>query len=177
MTKSFACPGLRLGWLCTRNKSLFEQMSCFKDYLTICPPAPSEVLTLIGLRNKDKLLQHTMNIVQQNLQELEVFFARHRDIFDWFPPRASTIGFLRLKGRLLRMGKGGASTRGILTREQTILLSDAIGLFRALQAQKQCASLDDVSMVFMNHALEFRSCCKLIVVDIYITVHSTRHIC
>ena len=99
-------------------------MSCFKDYLTICPPAPSEVLALIGVRNKDKLLQHTMNIVQQNLQELEVFFARHRDIFDWFPPRASTIGFLRLKGRLLRMAKGGASgfCEALLEKKQVLFL-------------------------------------------------------
>ena len=52
MSKSFAMPGLRLGWLCTRNKQIFDMMSNFKDYITICPPSPSEILSLIGKIDK-----------------------------------------------------------------------------------------------------------------------------
>ena len=109
MSKSFAMPGLRLGWLCTRNKRLYDMMSSFKDYLTICPPAPSEVLALIALRCRTAVLKHTMDIIHKNLKELAAFFGRHSDVFEWHPPRASTIGFVRLKGWLLRVGTGGAS--------------------------------------------------------------------
>ena len=49
MSKSYALPGLRLGWLCTQNQDMFEMMCHFKDYTTICAPAPSEILALMGI--------------------------------------------------------------------------------------------------------------------------------
>ena len=124
MSKSLACPGLRLGWICTRNKQLFEMMASFKDYLTMCPSAPSEILSLIGVRNRDKILAKTMAIVQRNLVLLKEFFSRHEDVFEWHPPRASTVGFLRLKGALLQLGDGGASgfCEELLAKKQVLFL-------------------------------------------------------
>lgn len=134
MSKSFAMAGLRLGWLCTKNKEIFNMMSLFKDYITICAPAPSEVLSLIALRNRDKVLAHTMSIVKKNMAALEEFFALHTDVFEWHPPRASTVGFARLKGWLLRVGEGGAS-----------------GFCDVLQQQKQVMMLPAKMYDFEDH--------------------------
>ena len=48
MSKTFALPGLRIGWLATRNKDVMNMMQTFRDYTTICSPGPSELLATIG---------------------------------------------------------------------------------------------------------------------------------
>ena len=50
LSKSFSLPGLRIGWLATRNLALMEKLKSLKDYLSICSSAPSEVLALIAVR-------------------------------------------------------------------------------------------------------------------------------
>ena len=50
VSKSLSLPGLRIGWLVTRDVDVMNRLKSFKDYLSICSSAPSEVLTLIALR-------------------------------------------------------------------------------------------------------------------------------
>lgn len=47
MSKSFAMPGLRIGWLALRDKELFQKLADYKDYTTICSSAPSEILSIM----------------------------------------------------------------------------------------------------------------------------------
>src|SRR5450432_3989252 len=56
MSKSFAMAGLRIGWLASHDRALLTRCAAFKDYTTICPSAPAEILSLIGLRAKDAVL-------------------------------------------------------------------------------------------------------------------------
>ena len=75
-SKTTAGPGLRLGWLATRNKDLLKMMILLKDYLSLCAAAPAEVLTIIILRNLDKVVKRSMDIVYKNLVVLDQFFAK-----------------------------------------------------------------------------------------------------
>ncbi len=56
MSKSFAMAGLRIGWLATRDRELLGRCARIKDYTTICSSAPSEILALIGLRARERVL-------------------------------------------------------------------------------------------------------------------------
>jgi aspartate/methionine/tyrosine aminotransferase len=67
-----------------------------KDYTTICSAAPSEVLALIGLRARDRVLARSREIVASNLALLDDFFARRSDAFTWVRPRGGSIAFPRL---------------------------------------------------------------------------------
>ena len=96
MSKSFALAGLRIGWLTTRNKPLMQRMLAFKDYTTICASAPSEVLALMGLRARERLLARNLGIIDANLRLLDSFFSAHGSAMAWSRPRAGTIGFVRL---------------------------------------------------------------------------------
>ena len=75
---------LILGWLCSQNKDIIDQVELFKDYTSFCPPAPSEILALICLRNRDKLIKRTMDIVNPNLDILDQFFKDHSGTVDWY---------------------------------------------------------------------------------------------
>ncbi len=98
ISKSYGLPGLRIGWLVTRDAALREAIMRMKDYTTICSSAPSEVLTALALRNRQLLLERNRRIVQRNLSRLEEFFDRHRGTFDWIRPSAGPIGFPRVRG-------------------------------------------------------------------------------
>jgi aspartate/methionine/tyrosine aminotransferase len=96
MSKSFALAGLRIGWLATRDRSVLDRCARLKDYTTICSSAPSEVLALIGLRARDRVLGRSRDIVAGNLRVLDELFARRADALTWVRPRGGSIGFPRV---------------------------------------------------------------------------------
>lgn len=100
MSKSFALAGLRIGWLTTKNSELLRKFAIYKDYTTICSSAPSEILAIIALRAKDKILKRNLSIIDGNLKILDEFFANHSKLFDWSRPKAGPIGFPKLKAEV-----------------------------------------------------------------------------
>ena len=97
MSKTFGMAGARIGWLATQDKALYQQLLAYKDYTTICSSAPSEVLSIMGLRAKDVIVADHLKRVERNLALIDAFFERHADLFEWTRPIAGTIGFPRIK--------------------------------------------------------------------------------
>jgi len=97
MSKTYGLAGLRIGWIATRNSSVYARMAQFKDYTTICNSAPSEFLSLIALRQRDKIVKRNLDIIQKNLAVLDDFFVRYKSLIEWKRPHAGSIGFPRLK--------------------------------------------------------------------------------
>lgn len=100
MSKSFALAGLRIGWLATKNSDLLKRFATYKDYTTICSSAPSEILAIMALRAKDKILKRNLDIIGNNLKILDEFFARHAKLFEWRKPKAGPIGFPTLNAKI-----------------------------------------------------------------------------
>jgi aspartate/methionine/tyrosine aminotransferase len=96
MSKSFALAGLRIGWLASRDRELLARCAAFKDYTTICSSAPAEILALIALRARDRVLERSRSIVAANLERLDRFFDDWPDRFTWVRPHAGSVGFPRL---------------------------------------------------------------------------------
>ncbi|MCP4352371.1 MAG: aminotransferase class I/II-fold pyridoxal phosphate-dependent enzyme [Desulfobacterales bacterium] len=99
MSKTFGLAGLRIGWIATKNKAVYDKMACFKDYTTICSSAPSEFLATIALQDKDRLIRRNKKIIDDNLDILNPFFEKHQDIFNWQAPKAGPIAFPSLANK------------------------------------------------------------------------------
>lgn len=97
MSKTYGLPGLRLGWVASRNADLLEKLLSYKYYTTICNSAPSEFLSALALRHRQTLIEHNLEIIHKNLPLLEAFLERHKAVFEWVKPNASPIGFPRFK--------------------------------------------------------------------------------
>jgi len=93
LSKSFALPGLRLGWLAAQEVGLIERWLAFKDYTTICNSGPGEILGLIALENKGRIVSRNLDIIQANLKSAQLFFAEFPGHFRWFPPQAGSVAF------------------------------------------------------------------------------------
>jgi len=100
LSKSFALPGLRIGWLATQDSALMEGWLTFKDYTTICNSAPGEVLGIIALQNKERIIRRNLDIIQENIASAEEFFGRHAQCFTWFSPKAGSVAFPKWLGDL-----------------------------------------------------------------------------
>ena len=97
MSKTFSLPGLRIGWLTTKNQEIIKQIAHFKDYTTICSSAPSEVLAIMGLQNKEKIITGNLEIISKNLPIIDEFAQKNQNVFKWQKPKAGTIAFPELK--------------------------------------------------------------------------------
>ena len=99
MSKTYGLPGLRLGWLVSKDAEIVKRCLEFKYYTTICSSAPSEFLAELALRHREVLVQRNREIVLRNLPLLDAFFRQHSSLFEWVKPDASPIGFVRYKGQ------------------------------------------------------------------------------
>jgi aspartate/methionine/tyrosine aminotransferase len=97
-SKTYGLPGLRIGWIATRNREVYDGMAALKDYTTICNSAPSEFLAEIAIRHREWLIQRNVAIIQENLAKLDVFFDRYPELFSWYRPLAGPIAFPRWLG-------------------------------------------------------------------------------
>jgi aspartate/methionine/tyrosine aminotransferase len=98
VSKAYGLPGLRIGWLVSREHALLERITELKLYTTICSSAPSELLVALALRHGDRLVQRSRQLVLANLPLVDGFLARRRDLFEWVRPTAGPIGFPRVAG-------------------------------------------------------------------------------
>jgi aspartate/methionine/tyrosine aminotransferase len=116
MSKSFALAGLRIGWLASRDRDLLARVAALKDYTTICPPAPSELLAIVALRAREKVLGRSLRIVERNLSRLDTFFADWAPTFSWVRPRAGSVAFPRMAAgrRIDRFAADLVEAEGVL---------------------------------------------------------------
>lgn len=96
MSKTYGLPGLRIGWLATKNADVLRQVAEMKDYTTICCSAPSEWLATLALRHRQSLIDRNLEIICSNLKLLDAFFEAHAGEFSWIRPKAGAIAFPKL---------------------------------------------------------------------------------
>lgn len=97
LSKSFGLPGLRIGWLATRDKETLEKVTKFKHYLSICNSGPSEVLSIIALKHSNELLQRSLGMIRSNLAIADAFFAKYPDLFRNNRPMCGPIAFHEIR--------------------------------------------------------------------------------
>lgn len=98
MSKAFGLAGLRIGWIACKDKTILKKIEYTKHYTSICNSAPAEILSLISLRNNDKLLERNNQIVEENLKILDKFFIEYSHLFEWVKPQGGCVGFVKYKG-------------------------------------------------------------------------------
>lgn len=75
-----------------------ERWMAYKDYTTICNSAPSEILGLIALQNRDAIVRRNLDIIQGNLNVFNDVLTRYEHLFQWHAPSAGSIAFPEWKG-------------------------------------------------------------------------------
>ncbi|HTF45960.1 MAG TPA: aminotransferase class I/II-fold pyridoxal phosphate-dependent enzyme [Pseudonocardia sp.] len=98
MSKAYGLPGLRIGWIACRDRAVLDRLERAKHYTSICNSAPSEILALIALRSRQRILERNRRIVAENIPVFDAFFAKFAELFEWEPPRGGCVCFPRYLG-------------------------------------------------------------------------------
>ncbi|MDP9024798.1 MAG: pyridoxal phosphate-dependent aminotransferase, partial [Candidatus Eremiobacteraeota bacterium] len=97
-SKAYGLPGLRVGWIATRDSGALARMAELKHYLSICNSAPSEVLATIAIKAREQLFARNRDLIADNLRKLGSFFSSHPEQFDWYEPDGGCVAFPRYRG-------------------------------------------------------------------------------
>eukprot|EP01035_Chromulina_nebulosa_P025451 gene25451-33216_t len=95
MSKAYGMAGLRIGWIACQDVEMLNKIEKMKHYTSICNSAPAEVLSLIALKNSDRILARNNAITASNLALLDAFFDAHKDLFLWVRPQGGCVGFVK----------------------------------------------------------------------------------
>ena len=95
-SKTFGLAGLRTGWLVSQDKSFLQKVVAFKDYLSICNSAPSEILSIMALNNINTFLEPNLKKINSNIAVFSEFVDQQEVITNFVPPKAGSTSFVQL---------------------------------------------------------------------------------
>ncbi|MFI5183693.1 MAG: aminotransferase class I/II-fold pyridoxal phosphate-dependent enzyme [Vicinamibacteria bacterium] len=118
LSKAFALPGLRVGWLVAPPR-LIREIWKRHDYTTLTPGMLSDRLAtrVLAPAVRERLLRRTRAIIGRNLPRLEEWLARHDDVLDYVRPQAGAIAFVRYRPRI-----GSQALVDRMRQRQSVLL-------------------------------------------------------
>jgi len=98
MSKSYALPGLRIGWVVS-NPEMANALWARQDYLTICGTMLGDRLAAYALSPevRPRVLARTRDYVRRGFSNLSRWVESHNDIFSVIPPEAAAIAFVQYK--------------------------------------------------------------------------------
>lgn len=96
LSKAYALPGLRIGWV-VAPPPLVAALWSYHDYTTIGPGALSDLLARRALepRRRAQLLARTRGILTSNLPIIARWLDSHDGLFSYAPPDAGAIVYVR----------------------------------------------------------------------------------
>jgi aspartate/methionine/tyrosine aminotransferase len=96
LSKVFGLAGLRIGWV-VGPADFIQTCKELRYYTSLCPPAILQKLGEIAVRNREKILERTRQVVHANYKTaLQWLDARH-ELFDRVEPDAGQVMLIRLK--------------------------------------------------------------------------------
>jgi aspartate/methionine/tyrosine aminotransferase len=98
MSKAYGMPGLRIGWVASKNTDVLQKIERYKHYLSICNSGPSERLAVIALEHRDTILDRNRAIVRENVVKLEALFNDFPGLFEWQRPKGGCVAFPKYTG-------------------------------------------------------------------------------
>jgi aspartate/methionine/tyrosine aminotransferase len=92
MSKAFGLSGLRIGWI-VGPEDIIQKCWTIRDYTSICPSGPSQVMALSALKNIGTIMGRNTSLARKNFSILNQWISSNSDIVSWIPPNAYAMVF------------------------------------------------------------------------------------
>ncbi len=98
LSKAYGLPGLRIGWIVAPVDTL-EAIWRRHEYTTIAATMLSNKLAALALSPevRPRLIERTRRYVRRGYSMLEAWLKEHEAVFEWTPPQAAAIAFVRYR--------------------------------------------------------------------------------
>ena len=122
LSKAFALPSLRIGWISCQNKKILDQTLQVKDYLSICNSLFDEKLATKIIPHYDHIWERNRLLLTRNLERLNQHFEKHQNKFKLSQPMAGCTAFPIVNG-----GQTAAEfSKELIRSEKLMLLPDEL---------------------------------------------------
>ncbi len=91
MSKSWGLPGLRIGWIACQEINVIKKLRDYKHYLSICNSAPSEYLSILALKHKERIFSENISLLLKNKKILKDYLLSRPDLFQWLEPKGTCV--------------------------------------------------------------------------------------
>lgn len=99
MSKAYGIPGVRIGWLATKNEVLLETFLAAKEQILICNSVIDEEIAFQALSQRTKYLTSLKIILSENFKYLTQFMDNN-PYFEWVVPQGGVVCFPRIKSNI-----------------------------------------------------------------------------
>lgn len=96
LSKAYGVPGIRSGWLITKDKRLQELFLAAKEQMSICGSVMDEWVAQRVLETKHTLLQPTLVEMRRRLKLVRDWIG-HEELLEWVPPAGGVVCFPRVR--------------------------------------------------------------------------------
>ena len=96
MSKCYGLPGIRTGWLATRNQEILDRVLAIREQVSISNNALSEKIAEEVLRNSGAFLAKARERIAENREVVAGWMAEQAD-FEWVRPEAGVVCLPRIK--------------------------------------------------------------------------------
>jgi aspartate/methionine/tyrosine aminotransferase len=100
VSKAFGLPGIRIGWLITKNKKLQERFLAAKEQIFLCNSVVDEEIAYQFLKQKGQYLPAIQQKITGNFEVLKNWMEG-QPYLEWIAPEAGVICFPRVKKGIL----------------------------------------------------------------------------
>ena len=120
LSKTYGLPGIRLGWLLSRDPGLRETFLAAKEQIFICNSVVDEEIAYQALQKRARWLPQIQQRIAAAFRATRDFIAAQRD-FEWVEPRGGVVGFFRLRAEVRERTDVDAFYRILLERYDTLV--------------------------------------------------------
>lgn len=96
ISKAYGLPGLRIGWIITRNEALMETFLAAKEQIFICNSVLDEEAAFHFLQKEKNWLARTRAHVAENFAHVERWIASQEQL-EWVKPEGGAVCFPRFR--------------------------------------------------------------------------------
>lgn len=101
LSKAFAIPGIRLGWIVTQNAELMYKVSKARDYTTISVSQLDDSVAAFALDPAvlPNLMKRNLALCKESIEILDAFVKRNVKQCRWVKPRGAGTAFVQILDR------------------------------------------------------------------------------
>src|SRR5690606_17003499 len=92
LSKTWGLPGLRIGWLATKDPSVMETFLAAKEQIVITNSVVDETLALTFLRERAAHTDRVMQVIRRRFAIAKAFFEASPHL-EWVEPDGGVVAF------------------------------------------------------------------------------------
>lgn len=96
-SKTFASPGLRLGWIAAKNPVLMQRLLAYRHFTSTCVNLLSQLAAAELLDKAESVIQRNNALIRRNYRLFQEFIEEHCQLFACVPPKGATMAYVRLR--------------------------------------------------------------------------------